>query len=45
MHRVFGDEWWILPADAEEPNPDWAYLCRIIATVQQALIKQFPIAA
>lgn len=45
MHRVFGDEWWILPADAEEPNPDWAYLCRIIETVQQALTKQFPIPA
>lgn len=45
MHRVFGDDWWNLPADAMEPNPDWAYLCRIIATVQQALAKQFPIAA
>ena len=44
MHRVFGDEWWILPADAEEPNHHWSYLCRIIATVQQALAKQFPIA-
>ncbi len=45
MHRVFGDEWWILPPDAEEPNPDWAYLCRIIAAVQQALRQEFPVAA
>ena len=45
MHRVFGDEWWILPPDAEEPNPDWAYLFRIIATVQQALVKQYPLPA
>jgi integrase len=30
MHRVFGDDWWSLPADAMEPNPNWAYLCRII---------------
>ncbi len=45
MYRVFGDEWWTLPADAEEPNPDWAYLCRIIAAVQQALAKQYPITA
>ena len=30
---------------AMEPNPDWAYLCRAIATVQQALGKEFPIAA
>jgi hypothetical protein len=45
MHRIFGDEWWCLPADAMEPNPDWAWLCRIIATVQQALTKQFPIPA
>jgi len=28
-----------------EPNPDWAYLCRVIATVQQALGKELPIAA
>ncbi|MFJ2970754.1 hypothetical protein [Pseudomonas fulva] len=45
MHRVFGVDWWNLPADAMEPNPDWAYLCSIIATVQQALAKQYPIAA
>ncbi|WP_441253161.1 hypothetical protein [Pseudomonas putida] len=23
MHRIFGDEWWCLPADAMKPNPDW----------------------
>jgi len=45
MHRIFGDEWWVLPTDAEEPNPDWHYLCRVIATVQQALSQQFPEAA
>lgn len=37
MEKVFGDEWWILPDDAEEPNPEWTYLCRIITTVQLAL--------
>lgn len=45
LHRVFGDDWWNLPADAMERNPDWDYLCRIIAAVQQALAKQFPIAS
>lgn len=45
LHRIFGDDWWNLPADAMEPNPDWAYLCRIIKTVQQALAKQYPIEA
>ncbi|MEN5305282.1 hypothetical protein [Pseudomonas sp. TWI628] len=45
MHRVFGDDWWSLPTDAMERNPDWDYLCRIIAAVQQALAKQYPVAA
>lgn len=41
MHRLFGDEWWHLAADndATEPNPDYDYLERIIAAVQQALAK------
>ncbi|QJI38265.1 hypothetical protein [Pseudomonas sp. ADAK13] len=35
---LFGSEWWHLVDDkAVEPNPDWNYLCRIIAAVQQAL--------
>ncbi|WP_211440956.1 hypothetical protein [Collimonas humicola] len=35
MQKVFGDEWWYaLPT---KPNPDYAYLCRIINAVQQAL--------
>jgi hypothetical protein len=43
--KLFGDEWWCLASsnDATEPNPDYAYLERIIAAVQQALAE--PIAA
>lgn len=35
MHSLIGDEWWYrLP---HKTNPDYAYLCRIIKTVQAAL--------
>jgi hypothetical protein len=35
---LFGPEWWhLVDEKAVEPNPDWHYLCRIIAAVQQAL--------
>lgn len=35
MQKVFGDEWWYsLPS---RPNPNYAYLCRIIRAVQDAL--------
>lgn len=44
-HRVFGDHWWNLPAAAMKRNPDWDYLCRFIATVQQPMTKEFPIPA
>lgn len=39
MQKLFGDEWWHQASsnDATEPNPDYAYLERIIAAVQQAL--------
>ena len=37
MQEIYGDEWWCqLP---EKPNPDYQYLCRIVAAVQAA-IKQ-----
>jgi hypothetical protein len=35
MQKILGDEWWYrLPT---KPNPDYAYLCRIIKAVQEAL--------
>ncbi|KRP74608.1 hypothetical protein [Pseudomonas lactis] len=40
MHKIFGDEWWHLANDATEPNPDYAYLERIIHAVQQALRQE-----
>lgn len=40
MHKIFGDEWWHLTNDATEPNPDYAYLERIIHAVQQALRQE-----
>jgi hypothetical protein len=39
MTKLFGDEWWHLTNDATEPNPDYAYLERIILAVQQALAR------
>lgn len=37
MQKVFGEEWWYrLPS---KPNPDYAYLCRIISAVQSALAQ------
>lgn len=40
MTKLFGDEWWHLTNDATEPNPDYAYLERIIHAVQQALSQE-----
>lgn len=40
MTKLFGDEWWHLADDATEPNPDFAYLERIIHAVQQALRQE-----
>ncbi|KMN11948.1 hypothetical protein TU86_20045 [Pseudomonas weihenstephanensis] len=40
MSKLFGDEWWHLTNDATEPNPDYAYLERIIHAVQQALSQE-----
>lgn len=38
LTELFGEEWWHLVDDkAVEPNPDWHYLCRVIAAVHQAL--------
>ena len=35
---LFGPEWWhLVDEKAVDPNPDWDYLCCIIAAVQQAL--------
>ncbi|QKE22875.1 hypothetical protein 8P_052 [Pseudomonas phage 8P] len=42
MSRLFGDEWWYATDDATVPNPDYEYLCRIIAAVQQALKSTQP---
>lgn len=42
MTKLFGDEWWHLTSDATEPNPDYAYLERIILAVQQALRQEQP---
>lgn len=41
MANVFGDEWWRDLDGATEANPDYQYLSRIIAAVQQSL-KQEP---
>ncbi|MCF5025133.1 hypothetical protein [Pseudomonas lurida] len=40
MKTLLGDEWWHLTDDATEPNPDYAYLERIIRVVQQALRQE-----
>lgn len=40
MAKLFGDEWWNLTNDATEPNPDYAYLDRIIHAVQRALSQE-----
>jgi hypothetical protein len=40
MTKLFGDEWWHMTSDATEPNPDYAYLERIILAVQQALHQE-----
>jgi len=40
MTNLFGNEWWHLTNDTTEPNPDYAYLERIIHAVQQALRKE-----
>lgn len=45
MTKLFGDEWWHLTNDATEPNPDYAYLERIIHAVQQALSQKQQVAA
>jgi len=37
MQKLFGDEWWHLDHRVTEPNPDYVYLTRIVATLQQAL--------
>lgn len=38
MQKIYGDEWWYqLP---EKPNPDWEYLCQIVAAVQAALKQE-----
>ncbi|QXI02484.1 hypothetical protein HV782_011015 [Pseudomonas monsensis] len=42
MTKLFGDEWWHMTSDAKEPNPDYAYLERIILAVQQALRQEQP---
>jgi len=40
---LFGPEWWhLVDEKAVEPNPDWHYLCRIIAAVQLALRQEQP---
>lgn len=45
MHKLFGDEWWHLSTDATEPNPDYAYLERIVLAVQAALSSSDAVAA
>lgn len=42
MTKLFGDEWWHMTSDATEPNPDYAYLERIILAVQHALRQEQP---
>jgi len=37
LSQLFGDEWHHDAGDATEPNPDYGYLERIIAAVQEAL--------
>lgn len=40
---LFGPKWWhLVDEKAVEPNPDWHYLFRIIAAVQQALRQEQP---
>lgn len=45
MHKLFGDEWWHLSNEATEPNPDYAYLERIVIAVQTALSRSESAAA
>ena len=40
MTKLCGDEWWHLACDATELNPEYAYLERIILSVQQALSQR-----
>lgn len=42
MTKLFGDEWWHMTSDATEPNPDYAYLERIILAVQLAPCQEQP---
>jgi hypothetical protein len=45
MHKLFGDEWWHLSNEATAPNPDYAYLERIVIAVQTALSRSESAAA
>jgi len=43
--ELFGCEWWHKADDATEPNPEWAYLERILETVQAAIKQQSEVPA
>jgi hypothetical protein len=37
LTQLFGDEFWHEAANAQEPNPDYAYLCRVLLAVRDGL--------
>ncbi|MEN1629889.1 hypothetical protein AAIH00_12270 [Pseudomonas aeruginosa] len=37
LAEFFGPEWWHETSTATEPNPDYAYLCRVIRAVRDGL--------
>ncbi|PBV09291.1 hypothetical protein CJU35_05405 [Pseudomonas aeruginosa] len=37
LAEFFGPEWWHEASTATEPNPDYAYLCRVIRAVRDGL--------
>lgn len=37
LAEFFGPEWWHEASTATEPNPEYAYLCRIIRAVRDGL--------
>lgn len=37
LAEFFGHEWWHEASTATEPNPEYAYLCRVIRAVRDGL--------
>lgn len=45
LTKLFGNEWWHKADECQEPNPDWAYLERIVEAVKAAIKQQAEVAA